>query len=67
MRTVKTWLATIAVLLCSITANAKTSTYYDDWESGNKVEQGSSDGQIFSITANPGDMPTFDCSLVLMR
>lgn len=63
MRIVKAWLATIAVLLCSISANAETSTYYDDWESGNKGEQGYSDGPIFSITANPGETPTSDSSL----
>ena len=57
MRTVKTWLATIAVLLCSITANAVT---YSDWTSTNHGQPNSTSSNTYTITASAGDVLTFD-------
>ena len=57
MKTIKLWLATIAVLLCSITANAVT---YSDWTSTNHGQPNSTSSNTYTITASAGDVLTFD-------
>ena len=57
MRTVKTWLATIAVLLCSISASAVT---YSDWTSTNQGQSSSTSSHTYTISASAGDVLTFD-------
>ena len=60
MRTIKTWLATIAVLLCSISVSA---TNYSDWTSDNKGQDNSTSSYTYTINANAGDVLTFDWSV----
>ena len=57
MRTIKTWLTTIAALLCSITVSAAT---YSDWTSTNKGQNSSTSSNTYTIAANAGDVLTFD-------
>ncbi len=57
MKTIKTWLTTVVVLLCSITASAAT---YSDWTSTNKGQNSSTSSNTYTIAANAGDVLTFD-------
>ena len=57
MKTIKTWLTTVAVLLCSITANAVT---YSDWTSTNKGQSSTTSSNTYTISANAGEVLTFD-------
>ena len=57
MNTIKTCLATIAMLVCSVTVNAAT---YSDWTSTNQGQSNSASSNIYSITASAGDVLTFD-------
>ena len=57
MRTIKTWLTTVAALLCSITTNAVT---YSDWASTNQGQSSSISSNSYTIIANAGDVLTFD-------
>lgn len=57
MKNFKHWLATMAVLLCSITTSAVT---YSDWTSTNKGQSSSTSSNTYNITASAGDMLTFD-------
>ena len=58
MKHIKLWLATMAVLLSSIPASAATT--YPDWTSTNKGQAGSTSSKNYTITANAGDVLTFD-------
>ena len=53
----KTWLVTIAVLLCSMGMSAAT---YSDWTSTNKGQSNTTSSNSYTITANAGDLLTFD-------
>ena len=57
MKHIKLWLTTMAVLLCSVTASAAT---YSDWTSTNKGQSSSTSSNTYNITANTGDVITFD-------
>ena len=53
----KIWLVTIAVLLCSMGMSAAT---YSDWTSTNKGQSNTTSSNSYTITANAGDLLTFD-------
>lgn len=57
MKTMKTWLTTVALLLCSFTASAIT---YPDWVSDNAGNSSSTSTKSYTINANKGDVLTFD-------
>ena len=57
MKAMKTWLVTIAVLLCSMGMSAAT---YSDWTSTNKGQSNTTSSNSYTITANAGDLLTFD-------
>ena len=57
MRKTKHWLMTIAALLCSMGVSAAT---YSDWISTNKGQSSSTSSNTYTITANAGDVLTFD-------
>ena len=58
MKHIKHWLATMAVLLCSMTVSAAMT--FPDWTSTNKGQAGSTSSKTYTITANAGDVLTFD-------
>ena len=57
MRKTKHWLMTIAALLCSAVMNAAA---YSDWTSTNKGQSSTTSSNSYTITANAGDVLTFD-------
>ena len=57
MKHIKLWLATMAVLLGSITMSAAT---YSDWTSTNQGQDSSTSSNTYNITASAGDVLTFD-------
>ena len=57
MKHIKHWLATIAVLLCSMGVSAAT---YSDWVSTNEGQSSTTSSNTYTITANAGDVLTFD-------
>ena len=59
MKHIKHWLVTMAVLLCSIVASAKTTTY-PDWTSDNQGSRNSTSSNTYLIVASAGDVLTFD-------
>ena len=57
MKTTKTWLTTIAALLYSMGMSAAS---YSDWISTNKGQGSTTSSNSYTITANAGDVLTFD-------
>ena len=57
MQKTRHWLMTIAVLLCSVGVSAST---YSDWTSTNKGQSSTTSSNTYTITANVGDVLTFD-------